>query len=430
MNIIARRSLTRARLPVFRGEGGPGPLGRRHKPDYWILILTLLLLTIGLVVVYSISPGLAASQHVSQGYFISKQLIDITIALVLFGLAASLPTKRWLSIARPLAIVAALMALVVMLMPLDQVYQAHRWIRVGGFSFQVAELIKLALLIWVAEFLARQWRRNELADYKRTLRPLLLIMAVVGIIVAKLESDLGSAAVMAAMTGLMAYTAGIPLKKIGMIAGLVLILGVLAISTSSYRRERLATFLHSGGTCQGSSYQACQALISVGSGGVFGLGLGYGVQAYGYLPEASNDSIFAIIAEKFGFIGTVFIVVLYGAFISRLKSIIQHTSDQFSRMVTVGVLAWLSTQMIINIGAMIGLLPLKGITLPLISQGGTSLIFITTALGLIFQISRYTSYSVIEPENSATKTRSPYYSFDRRRIGRPHNSTVVARSRR
>jgi cell division protein FtsW len=209
----------------------------------------------------------------------------------------------------------------------------------------------------------------------------------------------------------------------------VVLLVAIAISSSSYRRERLATFLHPQANCQSTGYQACQALISVGSGGVLGLGLGYSVQAYGYTPEASNDSIFAIMAEQFGFIGTVGIMVIYGAFIARLKRIVEHTPDQFRRLLVVGVMAWLSTQMIINVGAMIGLLPLKGITLPLISQGGTSLVFLTAALGVVFQISRYTSYSVVEPKSNINESEITNNSFDGRRLRRPHNAALVARPR-
>jgi cell division protein FtsW len=167
----------------------------------------------------------------------------------------------------------------------------------------------------------------------------------------------------------------------------------------------------------------------VGSGGIIGMGLGYSVQAYGYVPEASNDSIFAIMAEKFGFIGTVVIMVIYGTFISRLKRIAEHTADMFQRLMVVGVMTWLSVQMIINVGAMVGLLPLKGITLPLISQGGTSLVFLTAALGIVFQISRYTSYSVVEPAYKVNESISTNNSFNGRRLRRPHNAPLVARPR-
>lgn len=401
---------------------------RKHKPDYWVLILTALLMTIGLIVVYSISPGLAASQRISQNYFIIKQLIAVGLGAVAFGFAATIPLEVWRRAAKPLAIAVLIGSLVVMVTPINAAYPAHRWIRLGGFSFQIAELIKLALLVWTASFLTKQWRAGKLNDYQTTLKPLVLLLAAIGVVVAKLQSDLGSAGVMIAMLGLMAYVVGIPLKRVAIFGGLVLMFLVIAISSSSYRRERLNTFLHPQSNCQGSGYQECQALISVGSGGLFGLGLGNSVQAYGYLPEASNDSIFAIMAEKFGFVGTLAILVLYGIFISRLKRIIERTSDQFARLLVVGVMAWLSTQMIINVGAMTGLLPLKGITLPLISQGGTSLIFLTAALGLVFHISRYTNYREVEPINN-NETTNTNYSSDGRGLRRPYNTPTVTRPR-
>ncbi len=417
-----------------RRAGGVNPRNqgdsvRKHKPDYWLLVLASLLLAIGLIVVYSISPGLSASQHVSQSYFITKQLIDVVLGVGAFVLATYFPIAGLRKLALPLAIAAIVGSLLVMITPIDEVYQAHRWIRLGGFSFQVAELIKLALLVCTASFLADRWKQGKIADSNATLKPLIFLLLALGLVVAKLQSDLGSTAVMIAMIGLMAFVAGIPLKKVAMIGGIVIILVGLAISTSSYRRDRLTTFMHPEQDCQTTGYQACQALISVGSGGVFGLGLGYSVQAYGYTPEASNDSIFAIMAEQFGFIGTVIILTIYGAFIHRLKVIAEHTADLFNRLLVVGVMAWLSTQMIINIGAMVGLLPLKGITLPLISQGGTSLIFLTAAIGVVFQISRYTSYSVVEPKTNTNESQTNDNTSDGRRVRRPHNPSLVARPR-
>lgn len=400
--------------------------GRRHKPDYWILTLSALLMAIGLVVVYSISPALSASQHISQNYFITKQLIAVGLGALTFFMAASVPVSIWRQAAKPLALVAIAGCLIVMVTPINAAYPAHRWIRLGSFSFQVAELIKLALLVWLASFLSDQWRKGRLTDSKATLRPLLILLVAMGVVVAKFQSDLGSTGVMLAIMAAMAFSIGIPLKKIALFGLLILALLVIAISTSSYRRERLATYLHPETNCQSSGYQECQALISVGSGGLFGLGLGNSVQAYGYVPEASNDSIFAIMAEKFGFIGTTVILVIYGVFITRLKSITERLPDQFSRLLVVGVMAWLATQMVINVGAMTGLLPLKGITLPLISQGGTSLIFLTAALGLVFQISRYTSFRVTEPESDEKSTNN---SFDGRRLGRAYNASVVTRPR-
>lgn len=401
---------------------------RRHKPDYWLLILGAILMTIGLVVVYSISPGLSASQHISQGYFVTKQLLDVALGIVAFLFAAYVPVNFWEKSAKPLAIAAIVGSALVLIMPVDEIYQAHRWIRLGGFSFQVAELIKLALLIGLGQFLARRYKEGAIADFNAALKPLIILLLVIGVVVAKLQSDLGSAGVMVMMMFVMAYVAGIPLKRVLIFAGLAAMLVAIAISSSAYRRDRLTTFLHPQKDCLTTGYQACQALISVGSGGILGMGLGYSVQAYGYVPEASNDSIFAIMAEKFGFVGTVAIMVIYGAFIGRLKRIAERTPDMFLRLVVVGVMAWLAVQMTINVGAMIGLLPLKGITLPLISQGGTSLVFFTAALGIVFQISRYTSYSIVEP-NTTNESASTNNSFDGRRLRRPHNPSLVARPR-
>lgn len=429
MNDRPRRSASIGRPNAFAGRARDTVATRRHKPDYWLLTLSALLLVVGFVVVYSISPGLAASQNVSQNYFISKQLVDVILGLGVFVVAAYIPVSFWLKITKPLVVAAVGASIIVMLMPLDSVYQAHRWIRLGGLSFQVAELIKLAVLVWTASFLAAAWRAGKLADNKKTLRPLLIALLAVGVIVAKFQSDLGSAAVIIAMLAMMVYIVGVPLKKVALIGAIIVVVMSVAIASSSYRRERLVTYFHPMSDCQDSGYQACQALKSVGSGGLFGLGLGYSVQAYGYLPEAANDSIFAIIAEKFGFLGTFSIVTLYAVFITRLKKIAAHTVDQFSRLLVVGIMAWFSVQMMINIGAMIGLLPLKGITLPLISQGGTSIIFLTAALGLVFQISRYTSYNVHEPKGSYEQGPHSNDSSNGRRVRRAHNTPLVTRPR-
>ncbi len=413
---------------VSPGVGGSGVKTRRHKPDYGLLVITALLMVVGIVVVYSISPGLAASQGVSQSYFITKQLVDVAVAIVAFAIAAFLPVSFWRKMTMPLIIAALVGSVAVMVTPIDAVYQAHRWIRLGPLSFQVAELIKLALIVWLAGFLSTQSRLGLLRDSKETLRPLILVTIVIAFVVAKLQSDLGSTGVMVAIIALMAYSAGLPLKRVGLIAALVAVVAVLAISTSSYRRDRLATYLNPGRDCQNTGYQACQVLISVGSGGVMGLGLGYSVQAYGYTPEASDDSIFAIMAEQFGFMGSVLILVIYGLFITRLKMIAERTADMFSKMLVIGVMAWLSTQMIINVGAMLGLLPLKGITLPLISQGGTSLVFVTIALGLVFQISRYTSYSKVNIDEEQKDTTGHDRPL-RGRVGRTHRAATVTRPR-
>ena len=251
-------------------------------------------------------------------------------------------------------------------------------------------------------------------------------MLAVGVVVAGVQSDLGSTGVIVAIMAAMVYVAGMPMKRV-MLIGLIVALGtLLAIASTPYRRERLATYLNPEKNCLTTSYQACQALIAVGSGGAVGLGVGKGVQAYGYLPEAQNDSIFAIYAEKFGFLGTVTLLGLYMLLFARLRIILERAPDAFSRLLVAGVLAWLSTQTLINIGAMIGLLPLKGITLPLVSYGGTSVLFVGAALGLVYQISHYTNFSSRFVGNTKAK-ESNENSHDRRRVRGAYHPTDGSR---
>lgn len=395
---------------------------RKHRPDYVLMVVSIALLVVGLIVVYSISPGLAASGGKSQGYYVGKQIISIILGLATFALMSSISLEALKRSKRLLIWITAVMVIAVQILG-EQVNGAYRWIQIGGFSFQVAELIKFTLIVWLASFLVMRMARDELDSFDKMFKPLLISLFLIGVVVAYMQSDLGSAGVMVAILAVMAYVAGLPLKRLAMIGGVILIGTILAISTSDYRRERLETFINPTSDCQSAGYQSCQALIAVGSGGIFGLGLGNSVQAYGYLPEAANDSIFAIIAEKFGFIGSSLVIGLYALLFARMRRVIQCTQDLYSRLFVIGVLVWLSVQAIINMGAMIGLLPLKGITLPLISYGGSSIILVLAALGVVFRISRYTTYAPVrsvrinEGEGEANegsargrRQRRPYYA--------------------
>lgn len=390
-----------------------GVAQRRHRPDYMLLVLSAVLLVIGLVVIYSISPGLAVQRHVGENYYVVKQLIAIGLGIVTFGIMATIPYDTWRRLQKPLIGAALLATVVALAMPVSEQYPAHRWIRLGGLSFQSVELIKFAVIFVFAAFLTERIKQRQVADVDKALKPIGIAFAIIAFMIAGLQSDLGSTGVIIAMVGAMWFVAGLPARYIALGVGGVALVLLLAIGSSSYRRDRLLTFVHPERDCQAAGYQACQALIAVGSGGLFGKGLGHGAQAYGYVPEAANDSIFSILAEKFGFVGVTALLCVFWAFFTRLKNIIERAPDDFSRLVVVGILAWLSTQAIINIGAMIGLLPLKGITLPLISYGGTSIIFVTAAIGLVFNISRYTTYGI----NDGNESRVPLQPNRRPSLG-------------
>jgi cell division protein FtsW len=387
-----------ARRPVLTGRGA---VARRHKPDYALVMMSALLLVVGLIIVYAISPGLSAQKQLSENYFVTKQLMAIGLGVVAFIVTSIVPFSKWKHLQRPLLIAAVVATVISLVMPVSPEYPAHRWIRFGGISLQSVELVKLALIVSLSAFLEKRMSQGKVGDMSKTLKPLAIILGVTGVIVAVLQKDLGSTAVIMAMMAAMAFVAGLPLMRIMQAVGVIVIAMMVLILPFGYRRDRISTFINPEVDCQAAGYQACQALIAVGSGGIIGRGLSNSGQAYGYLPEAANDSIFAIIAEKSGFVGATLLVVLLTAFFARIKNVMERAPDDFSRLMVAGVLAWLSTQAFINIGAMIGLLPLKGITLPLISYGGTSVVFVMAAIGLVFNISRYTSYAVNRGESSS-----------------------------
>jgi cell division protein FtsW len=410
----------------LRNTRRPTEALRKHRPDYWLVIIIAALLAIGLIVVYSISPALT---ELRGGNYVQHQAIAIALSVIAFIVTAKIPLSQWQKWQWWLLGAAAFGTLIALIIPPIPAYPQHRWIRLGGsFSLQSVEVLKFALLISASGFLAQRVSEGSIGNYQRTLKPLAIALGVIGIVVAFIQSDLGSAGVIVAMVVLMGFIAGLPMRRI-MLIGLIVAIGtILAVSSTPYRRARLATYLHPENNCStAAGHQACQALIAVGSGGMVGLGLGKGVQAYGYLPEAQNDSIFAIYAEKFGFVGATVLLGLFMTLFSRIRLIMERAPDTFSRLVVAGVLAWLSTQAIINIGAMIGLLPLKGITLPLISYGGTSVLFVGAALGLVFQVSYYTSFnSRFIPKNGRRSSHED--SADGRRVGRAYHPGLSGRA--
>jgi len=385
------------------------PATRRHRPDYMLVVLAVFLVAIGLTVVYAISPALSATSGGSGAHYISRQLIAIGLSVVAFLVTARVPLNTWRRWQKPLLIAAGIGTLIALVTPVNLLYPAHRWIRLGGLSLQSVEILKFALLISLASFFSVRMQLGELGSTERTLKPLGILVLVLMIVVAGPEalhgqSDLGSMAVIIAIIGSMAFMVGVPLKRIALVAAALAVMVVLVVSISPYRRARLTSFVHPD-CLSTSGYQACQAITAVGSGGLIGQGLGGGASGYGYLLEAQNDSIFAIYAQKCGFLGVMVLLGLFATLFTRLRLIIERAPDDFSRLVATGVLAWLSLQLIINVGAMMGLLPLKGITLPFISYGGTSVLFVGAALGLVFQISHYTNFTVRNVQRSDTAHR-------------------------
>jgi cell division protein FtsW len=379
-------------------------LKRKHKPDYILALLALFLVVTGLVVIYAISPGIAISKQTSESSIVLKQFLSAGLGLVAFFAVSHVPTTWWKKAEKPLIIASIITVIVVKLFG-ETINGAQKWIQIDGLSFQTTELVKLTLLIWIINFIVARINHDELSNRDKSLKPLIYALGAIGLVIAGLESDLGSAGVMVAMVAGVAYTAGMPMRRLVIVGAAICLLLILAIVSSPYRRSRVETFLNPEKDCRAKGYQICESLKAIGSGGMFGKGLGRSVQAYGYLPEASNDSIFAIVAEKFGFVGCATLLGVFGLLFQRIKRIAELTADSYDRLLVIGVLVWFSFQTIVNIGAMMGLLPLKGITLPFISTGGTSLFFVCCALGIVFQISRYTAFRPIDSE--VVETNNP-----------------------
>ena len=401
-----------------------GELTRRHRPDHVLLVATSFLLGLGLVLIVAISPALTAQSGVGGGYYIWRQMIAMIIGFFLFFIFSKLSVESLRIIRWPLIVLSSIAAIIVL-----AVYGiAFRWIQIGGLSFQPAELIKFTIVIVGALFLADKVSSNDHTDTNKTLVPIAVGMSIVALVIVILERDLGSMVDMLASMFTMMFVANVPLHKLLLIVTAVALLGGVAIASQQYRRDRLFAFLNPESDCSSTGYHACQALIAVGSGGLFGLGVGNSVQAYGYLPEASNDSIFAIYAEKFGFIGSIILIGFYGLLLYRILSVVRRAPDNASRFLAAGVFGWLSVQSIINIGAMIGLLPLKGITLPLISYGGTSLMFVLAGLGLVYRISGLTVTRRSLNQNSERRGYvQANYPNDGRRNGRSYNTITSGR---
>lgn len=401
---------------------------RRHRPDMPLLLCILTLILLGLIIIYAISPALIArlssSTEISQNYFLYRQLIYIGLGLSAFAVAAMVPLGWWrknsiMLLIAGLALSAA--PFILQATPLALcVNGACRWIDLGPISFQPVEILKFSLLIFIAGFIASRADQGKLHDTKQTFVPVgLLLLAIAGIVIG-LQKDLGTGLTVFSIALVMLFIAGIRGRTFAAILAGAATVGVLFILIAPHRIERVLTFVnHSSSTSEDMGYHVNQALIAIGSGGLMGKGLGQSIQAFGYLPEAANDSIFAILAEKFGFLGTAAVLGIFGALFWRIIRILIQTTALFPRLIVAGTFGWVFSHSIINIGAMLGIFPLTGITLPFVSFGGTSLVCMLAALGLVFQISRYATHT--------TTVRTEGGSNDnfgsRRRVGRSRDAS-------
>ena len=293
-----------------------------------------------------------------------------------------------------------------------------RWYNFGPISFQPAEFLKLALVIYLADFLARKKEEGTIGKFQEFWLPLLIVCGLSLFLVVIAQGDLGTGVALISIIFGTLLIAGVPAKQYLIMLALVLVVAVGAVATSSHRRERVDAWLAtlSGSESTDSTYHIENAMLAIGTGGFFGVGIGNSVQATGYLPESINDSVFAIMGETFGFVGLFVVIVVFGAMLIHMLKVADTAPSPEERIMVVGVFSWTLAQVVVNIMAMTSLVPVTGITLPLLSYGGTSMIFIAFAIGMVLQVSCYTSREVKKNENisSGRGVRRSYHSSRRR----------------
>ncbi|MEA3506348.1 MAG: putative lipid II flippase FtsW [Elusimicrobiota bacterium] len=354
--------------------------------DYVLLAVAAALIIFGTVMVFSSSAIIAGEKYNNMYFFILRRFMWIAIGSIGMGLALKIDYKKWVSLSRA-GLPAVIVLLVMVLIPRvgHSVGGARRWLRMGPVGFQPAEFAKIAVVLYLASLLDRKF--SKVKDSFKELIPPLVIVAIIIILIYR-QPDFGSAAIIALLTGIMLFLGGVKFKNFFIGAGIVMPFIIYGMLAYEYRRIRLFTFLKPFENMRGTGYQLAHSLIALGDGGIKGVGLGAGCQKLFFIPEVHTDFVFAIIGQELGFIGTMVTLILFAIFTYRgLKIAINH-KELVGKLAAAGLVFLISIQAVFNMGVVTGCLPTKGLPLPYISFGGTSLIFNMFALGIILNISR------------------------------------------
>ncbi len=375
--------MTAATLSYARSTGRP----RRLVLDPWVIGPVAALLLVGLVMVASASIGVSDRDLGTPFHYFQRQLAFVCLGLVAAVIAVSIPTALWDKYSKVLMGVAFLLLLLVLVPGIGhEVNGSRRWVRLGFMNFQVSELARVLLLSYVASYAVR--RADELrADFKGFIKPVAVLVGAAVLLL--LEPDFGAATVLMATGLAVLFLAGVRIRHL-----LVpLVLGVAAMTalavTSSYRLRRLTSFRNPWADAFDSGFQLTQSLIAIGRGEWLGVGLGSSVQKLFYLPEAHTDFVFAVLAEEFGLVGVVLVLGLFALLVGRALAISRNAARAglaFQSLLAAAVGVWLGLQVFVNVGVNMGLLPTKGLTLPLLSYGGSSMLVTLAWLGVLLRV--------------------------------------------
>ena len=346
-----------------------------------LCFVTLGLVAFGLVMVYSATSAPAALASSDPSSYLKRQAVYAVLGLTLLAAASRVPYRTLRPVA-PVLVLTSLVLCAAVLVVGTPVNGAKRWLSAGPAVFQPSELAKLALAVWAAAYFARRRAPQTLAELARPVG----LLAGIFCALLLLEPDLGTAITLVVMLAGVLLVAGTPLATLGAASGLAIVLGLAAIWIEPYRRARVLAFLNPWDDAQGAGFQTVQAMIGLGSGGFFGVGLGNGVAKLNYLPEAHTDMIFAIVGEELGLVGAVAVIGAYVAFAWAGLRIALRCKDAFGKYLAAGLTTLVCGQAAINLAAVLGLAPLTGITLPFVSSGGSSLVVSLTAVGVLLNI--------------------------------------------
>ncbi len=360
-------------------------MAKRVSVDRWLFTVTMLLVFVGLVMVFSASAVMARERFGSPYAFLSKQLVWAVAGLAAMVVAMRLDYKRYKHPALVFSLMGVTTLLLISVFFLDRSHHTHRWIHAGGFSFQPSELAKPVLILFLAFFL--ESRAKTMDDVRNTLVPAAApVLVFLGLIV--LQPDLGTAIACAGIAACIFYVAGMRLRYFGYSFAAVLPVLYVLLFRVAWRRDRLLAFWNPYADREKAGFHIIQSLIAVGTGGLTGMGLMEGKQKLFYLPEPHTDFIFANIAEELGLVGSVFVVALFAIFLWRGMRASWLTEDLFGRYLAVGITSMVVLQAFINMSVVLGLMPTKGIPLPLVSYGGSSLFVTLACVGVLLNITK------------------------------------------
>lgn len=376
--------------------------------DRWIISATLILIGFGLLMVASASMVVADKQHGYSLFYFLRQAIFAGMGLAAIWFTTRIPLKFWQQSSGILMLIGIGLLVVVLIPGIGKVVNgSRRWLNFGFVALQVSEAVKLFAIIYLASYLQR-FQNQVQYEFKGFIKPILLLGFMAGLLL--LEPDFGASVVIAATFMALLFLAGARLWPFTLLLILMAAAAAALAITSPYRLQRLTTFLNPWGHAFGSGYQLTQSLIAFGRGGLFGVGLGNSVQKLFYLPEAHTDFIFAVIAEELGLVGEILLIAVYVVLIARMYGLgryAQRHQHLFAAYIAYGVAVWFGLQAMINMGVNAGVLPTKGLTLPFISYGGSSMLVNSVVIGLILRIAFELKF--IQPE------RRSYTSMPRAR---------------